>query len=71
MNLLYEEVPCNLCGSTSYQVLYAGKIKDDPAMSLEDLKENYSASSNMVTSNCIVKCDQYRLIFINPRPKME
>ncbi len=71
MNLLYEEVPCNLCGSTSYRLLYAGKIKNDPAMSLEALKEDYSASSNMVTNDCIVKCDQCGLIFINPRPRIE
>ena len=38
MGLLYEGVPCNLCGGTSYKVLYEGNIKDDPSVSLRRSK---------------------------------
>ena len=70
MNMLYEEVPCNLCGGTSYKVFYEGKIKDDPLISLDALKKDYSASSNIILTDRIVKCDFCGLVFVNPRLKL-
>lgn len=68
MSLLYEDVPCNLCGGTSYKILYEGKIKEDPSISLEALKGDYSASSSTISNGRIVICEYCGLIFINPRP---
>lgn len=70
MSLLYERVPCNLCGGTSYKVFYEGKIKDDPLISLDALKKDYSASSNIILTDRIVKCDFCGLVFVNPRLKL-
>lgn len=64
-NQYWEEVPCNLCGSTNYSILYEPTCKDfDP-------REVFSASGGVRGTQRIVKCRQCNLVYVNPRLKPE
>lgn len=60
---LWEEVPCNLCGSKNAQVKYQGTTDPDT----EKLLRSYSASGNFVSNETLVECKDCGLIYTSPR----
>ncbi|NBV49718.1 class I SAM-dependent methyltransferase [bacterium] len=60
---LWEEVPCNLCGSKNAQVKYQGTTDPDT----EKLLRSYSASGNFVSNETLVECNDCGLIYTSPR----
>ena len=60
---LWEEVPCNLCGSKNAQVKYQGTTDPDT----EKLLRSYSASGNFVSNETLVECQDCGLIYTSPR----
>ena len=62
---ILEYVPCNLCGSTDYKIMYQPTKKDyDPS-------EIFSASGGVMGTQQIVKCNHCGLVYVNPRVKNE
>jgi 2-polyprenyl-3-methyl-5-hydroxy-6-metoxy-1,4-benzoquinol methylase len=61
--LMWEKVPCNICGSWEVRVKYEGTTDPDTAK----LLKSYSASGNFVSKERLVECIQCGLIFTSPR----
>lgn len=64
---LWEEVPCNLCGSRTSKVKYQGTTDQDT----EKLLKSYSASGNFVSQETLVECVHCGLIYTSPRLSRE
>jgi 2-polyprenyl-3-methyl-5-hydroxy-6-metoxy-1,4-benzoquinol methylase len=60
-----ENVPCNLCGSLDYAVMY------QPAKERYNPEEVFSASGGVRGTQTIVKCHNCGLVYVNPRVKPE
>ena len=60
---LWEEVPCNLCGSKDSKIKFAGITDHD----MERLLTSYSASGNFVSKETLVECRGCGLIYTSPR----
>ncbi len=58
---MWEEVPCNLCGSDDYRV----KIR--PTVSEFDPREVLSASGGIRGTQQVVECQRCGLMYVNPR----
>lgn len=58
-----ENVKCNLCGSSDYNIFYSGIIDEKKAL------KNFSSSSDDVSKDQIVKCSNCGLVYVNPRIK--
>ncbi len=72
----FEDVPCNLCGSKDFQVVYdavpqekGGGVGKGAGAGF-DSKKFHVTSASTVTER-VVKCRKCGLVFINPRPKQE
>ena len=62
----FEEIPCNLCGSEHYKVMYPAqhdKEKD------KDLAKKFRASGDELLIDQLVKCKRCSLQYVNPRVK--
>jgi 2-polyprenyl-3-methyl-5-hydroxy-6-metoxy-1,4-benzoquinol methylase len=59
-------VPCNLCGSTRFDVVL-------PALEAapQALSQRYRSSSDDVCRDQVVRCQACNLVYINPRPPLE
>ncbi|RME59781.1 MAG: class I SAM-dependent methyltransferase, partial [Candidatus Dadabacteria bacterium] len=60
-----EEIPCPLCNSSSFNVLYK------PSKEINDPKQLYGAASGITGAQTIVKCRDCSLIYENPRLPIE
>jgi 2-polyprenyl-3-methyl-5-hydroxy-6-metoxy-1,4-benzoquinol methylase len=65
MGLTYEEIPCNLCGSKEYAIVFP-RIEPKEDVPIES---RYSAAKGVMCTDQVVKCSRCGLVFINPRPK--
>jgi 2-polyprenyl-3-methyl-5-hydroxy-6-metoxy-1,4-benzoquinol methylase len=65
---LTENVKCNLCGSSSYSVIYEARYDLEKDF---DLVDKYRASGDEMLIDRVVKCSKCDLIYISPRPKPE
>lgn len=64
---MYENIKCNLCGNDNTETVY----KSVPKEITEESKQTYTASSNIITLEKIVRCKKCGLIYINPRLRKE
>ena len=62
MNKRY--IPCNLCGSKDYTILFDDELKDNPP------KLDYDFSQDSGKTYQIVKCCSCGLIYTNPMPSL-
>ncbi len=58
-------VPCGLCGSTQFEVLYADELGEQPA------KVDYDFSPETRKTYQIVKCRSCALVYTNPMPNLD
>jgi len=65
--VFWEEVKCNLCGSSDAKVLYEGTTDQDT----EKMLKSYSASGNFVSKETLVKCCDCELVYTSPRLSRE
>jgi 2-polyprenyl-3-methyl-5-hydroxy-6-metoxy-1,4-benzoquinol methylase len=68
MNKAFEEVPCNLCGSTQAEVLYQSTLPQD--LSLKVTKR-FAPSDHVSGNDRVVRCTRCGLIYVSPRMKRE
>lgn len=64
----WEEVPCNICGCSRYNVLYKSNLTP------QDLKESpsgFGISSDSPRHPQVVSCDNCGLMYANPREKAQ
>jgi len=64
---MWEEVPCNLCGSRNASVKYQGTTDQDT----EKLLKSYCASGNFVSKETLVECNECGLVYTSPRLNRE
>ena len=64
---LWEEVPCNLCGSEKFHVKYRGTTDSDS----EKLLKSFHASGNFVSQETIVECEECGLVYTSPRLRQD
>lgn len=62
-NQIWEDVPCNLCGSNEATVKYQGTTDPD----MQNLLRSYCASGNFISKETLVECNNCRLIYTSPR----
>ncbi len=62
-SMLWEKVPCNLCGSWEVETKYEGTTDQD----MEKMLKSYSASGNFISQETLVKCKKCELVFTSPR----
>ena len=60
----FEEVPCNLCGSKDFTVVYDAVPQEDG----KKTEEKFGVTSSAQATERVVKCRKCGLVFINPRP---
>ncbi len=61
--MLWEKVPCNLCGSWDSTIKYEGTTDQD----MQKMLTSYSASGNFISQETLVECKHCKLIFTSPR----
>lgn len=60
-----HHVPCNLCRSQAYSILYASTYRpEDPA---EEVMQQFRSCGGDVLLDQVVRCDSCGLVYINPR----
>lgn len=64
-----EEVSCPQCGGRTYTVLRVAQ--HPPGMGRKELLEVYSASSDHVLLDALVRCESCDLVYLNPRIRQE
>lgn len=64
-----EEVDCPLCGKRSYNVLRAAQYPTN--LSRKELLAIYSASSDHVLLDALVRCSHCGLVYLNPRIRQD
>src|SRR6185312_10986552 len=64
-----EEVSCPHCGSRAYHVLRVAQ--HPPGLGRKELLEIYSASSDHILLDALVRCDGCGLVYLNPRIRQE
>jgi 2-polyprenyl-3-methyl-5-hydroxy-6-metoxy-1,4-benzoquinol methylase len=64
----FEDVPCNLCGSKEYKILYKECYNKETQ---KDLIEKFRAAGDETLIDQVVKCNKCGLIYINPRIKSD
>lgn len=62
----FESVPCTLCGSRKYGVIYDARYQDEKD---HDLAKKFRASGDELLIDQLVRCASCGLVFINPRLK--
>jgi ubiquinone/menaquinone biosynthesis C-methylase UbiE len=60
---LKENVPCNLCGSNDYTVVF----EEIPDREDVDITAKYSAAKGIICTDQVVRCKKCGLVYINPR----
>lgn len=68
MNKYFEEIPCILCDSEDYQVVYPSSYGD---LSIKEIIKMYRASGDDLLADQLVKCNRCGLIYVNPRIKSD
>jgi len=63
---MFEHLPCNLCGSNNYKVLYKAKYENETQ---KDLIEKFRAAGDETLIDQIVKCKKCGFVYVNPRIK--
>ncbi len=66
---LFEQISCPLCEDGEFDVVRA--CRHPPTVSENDLRECYSASSNHILLDQVVRCRSCSLQYVNPRPRAE
>ncbi len=61
-----ETVHCNLCGSTSYKVVYPARYEKEKDF---DIIQKFRASGDELLVDQLVKCSRCELIYVSPRFK--
>jgi 2-polyprenyl-3-methyl-5-hydroxy-6-metoxy-1,4-benzoquinol methylase len=69
LEALFETSPCAVCGEEQYTVLRSANYP--PNLTQEALAHVYSASSQHVLLDQIVKCNNCELIYLNPRARRD
>lgn len=65
---LFEEVPCNICSSKDFTLVFEGKLSDGEGGKIEAIaKSEYKSSSRVVSSDRIVMCSSCGLKYVSPR----
>lgn len=65
---LFENTPCNICGSNNYSVVFEGKLSGAEGGEIEKIaKSEYKSSSKVISNDRIVKCRNCGLEYVNPR----
>ena len=64
----FEDVPCNLCGSTEAELLYPSTLPQDMSVAIT---KRFAPSDHVSGNDRIVKCRRCGLIYVNPRIKRE
>jgi 2-polyprenyl-3-methyl-5-hydroxy-6-metoxy-1,4-benzoquinol methylase len=65
---LFETINCNLCGSDNYRVIFEGELSGAEGGEIDKIaKSEYKSSSNVVSSDRIVRCNKCGLEYVNPR----
>lgn len=65
---LLETIPCNLCGSDDYDIIFDGTLSDAQGGKISATAESeYKSSSKVVSNDRIVKCRKCGLNYVNPR----
>jgi SAM-dependent methyltransferase len=62
----YEAIPCNLCGGSDFDVVFARIGEENVAWD-----DRYRSSSHSVCTDQIVSCRECGLVYVNPRPLPE
>ncbi|HLC53969.1 MAG TPA: class I SAM-dependent methyltransferase [Candidatus Nanoarchaeia archaeon] len=63
---MFEEVPCNICGSTMYRIIYpAQRNKTNSEI------DEFHASGDEPLVDQLVKCNRCGLIYVNPRLRQD
>lgn len=62
----FETVPCNICGSNSFSIVYPAQYNKEKD---KDIVSKYRASGDELLIDQLVKCNKCGLVFINPRIK--
>jgi SAM-dependent methyltransferase len=63
---LFETIPCPTCESTQFKVILQARYP--AAVTAEEIKQAFCASSNHVLLDQVVRCEQCNLVYVNPRP---
>src|SRR3989344_7823888 len=61
---IFEEVSCNLCGSTKFSIIYPERYENEKD---GNLTQKFRASGDELLIDRLVKCKRCNLIFISPR----
>lgn len=65
---ILEEIPCNLCETDNYTIVYESRYENQTA---EDLKEKFKSSGDETLIDQVVRCKNCGLIYTNPRIKAD
>jgi len=68
MHQAFEEVPCNLCGSTQAEVLYRSTLPQDLSLKIT---KRFAPSDHVSGNDRIVRCMRCGLVYVSPRMKRE
>jgi SAM-dependent methyltransferase len=66
---VFETIPCPLCGSGEFEVKCASRYTS--ALTIEDLKQMFRASSDDLLLDQVVECRSCALVYVNPRLRAE
>ena len=61
---LFERIKCPICNSKKFDILRENKYK---GISQKKIKKFYLSSSNQKMLDQLVKCNNCKLIYLNPR----
>ena len=62
---LFTQVPCTLCGGADYEIVSPARFDQD--VTSDDLRKVYSASSDHILLDQLVRCHSCGLVYVNPR----
>lgn len=68
MHQAFEEIPCNLCGSTAAELLYSSTLPQDLSLKIT---KRFAPSDHVRGNDRIVRCRRCGLIYVSPRMKRE
>ncbi|MEX1248227.1 MAG: class I SAM-dependent methyltransferase [Anaerolineales bacterium] len=61
---LLESVPCNLCGTDDYEVIYPPRYEEAKP---EEITNTFRSSGDEVLLDQLVRCERCGLMYLNPR----